>query len=83
MLSIELSGGVQAATRFVERLGLGVDAPSLGGPETLVTRPALTSHAGLDPAVRRGLGIADGLVRISVGLEDPRDLVTDLLQALS
>lgn len=82
MLSFELHGGVEAADRFVASLRLPVDAPSLGGPESLVTRPALTSHAGLDPEVRRGLGIGDGLVRMSVGLEDPRDLVEDLRRAL-
>lgn len=83
MLGVELRGGVEAAQRFVSRMHLPVDAPSLGGPESLVTRPALTSHAGLDPEVRRGLGIADGLIRVSVGLEDPRDLVADLTEALS
>lgn len=83
MLSFELRGGVQAADRFVSRLRWPLNAPSLGGPETLVTRPAQTSHAGLDPDVRRGLGIADGLLRMSIGLEDPRDLVADIQQALS
>jgi cystathionine beta-lyase/cystathionine gamma-synthase len=90
MLSFELEadpaegadGAVQAAERFMARVRLPVDAPSLGGPETLMTRPALTSHAGLHPEVRRGLGIGDGLVRLSVGLEDVGDLVTDLQQAL-
>ncbi|MCA9649769.1 MAG: aminotransferase class I/II-fold pyridoxal phosphate-dependent enzyme [Myxococcales bacterium] len=82
MLSFELHGGVEAAQRFTAALRLPVDAPSLGGPESLVTRPALTSHAGLDPELRRRLGIADGLVRMSVGLEDPRDLIDDLEQAL-
>lgn len=87
MLSFELASGtgseVEVAERFVSRLRLPIDAPSLGGPESLVTRPAVTSHVGLDPEVRRGLGIGDGLVRMSVGLEDPADLVADLEQALS
>jgi cystathionine beta-lyase/cystathionine gamma-synthase len=83
MLSFDLEGGVAAAERLFSRLRLPINAPSLGGPETLVTRPALTSHAGLDPEVRRGLGIGDGLVRMSVGLEDPDDLLADLQQALS
>ncbi|MCX4244310.1 trans-sulfuration enzyme family protein [Paraliomyxa miuraensis] len=86
MLSFDLRAEpgheVEVVRRFVSRLRLPVDAPSLGGPETLVTRPAVTSHAGLDPEVRRGLGIGDGLVRMSVGLEDPADLVADLQQAL-
>ncbi|MEM9453070.1 MAG: aminotransferase class I/II-fold pyridoxal phosphate-dependent enzyme [Myxococcota bacterium] len=83
MLSFELHGGVEAADRFVSRLRWPLNAPSLGGPETLVTRPAQTSHAGLDPDVRRKQGIADGLLRMSIGLEDPRDLIADIQQALS
>jgi len=82
MISVELEGGVEAAERFMKRLRFPIDAPSLGGTETLVTRPALTSHVGLEPALRRSLGIADGLVRISVGLEDSDDLIADLQQAL-
>ena len=82
MMSFDLAGGTEAADRFVDALTLPVNAPSLGGPETLVTRPALTSHLGLDPEVRRGLGIGDGLIRMSVGLEDPRDLIDDLRRAL-
>jgi cystathionine beta-lyase/cystathionine gamma-synthase len=83
MLSFELEGGVEAAERLFSRLRLPIAATSLGGPETLVTRPAQTSHAGLDPEVRRRLGIGDGLVRMSVGLEDADDLIADLRQALS
>lgn len=86
MLSFELhgpDGPLAAAERMLSRLRLPIDAPSLGGPETLVTRPAITSHAGLDPETRRALGIGDGLVRMSVGLEDPADLLADLQQALS
>lgn len=83
MLSFELDGGVAASERLFSRMRLPTDAPSLGGTESLVTRPSLTSHAGLDPEVRRGLGIADGLVRMSVGLEDADDLVADLQQALA
>jgi cystathionine gamma-synthase/cystathionine gamma-lyase/cystathionine beta-lyase len=82
MLGFELKGGIDAARRFCGRLTLGVDAPSLGGPETLVTLPSKTSHAGLDPAVRRSLGIADELVRVSVGLETAEDLIADFEQAL-
>jgi len=83
MLSFELDGGVATTQELFSRMTLPIDAPSLGGPETLVTRPAQTSHAGLDPEVRRRLGIGDGLVRMSVGLEDADDLVADLRQALS
>jgi cystathionine beta-lyase/cystathionine gamma-synthase len=82
MLSFELRGGADAARRFVERTRLFLKAPSLGGVESLVTRPATTSHLGLSPAERARLGITDGLVRISVGLETPADLVADASQAL-
>lgn len=83
MLSFELRGGVEAAERLFQRLALPVNAPSLGGPETLVTRPAITSHAGLAPEERRRQGIGDGLVRVSVGLEAVEDLVEDFQQALA
>ncbi|MCZ6793042.1 MAG: PLP-dependent transferase [Planctomycetota bacterium] len=83
MLSFTLSGGEEAVKRFLSRLSLAIVAPSLGGTETLVSQPALTSHAGLDPTERRGLGIADGLIRVSVGIEDPDDLVEDFNRALS
>ena len=82
MLSFELKGGLAAAERFMGRLRIAANAPSLGGPETLVTRPAVTSHAGLGPEQRKCLGIGDGLVRVSVGLEAALDLVEDFAQAL-
>ena len=72
-----------AAEAFFRRLQLPVVAPSLGGVETLITRPAATSHAGVDPAQRRRMGIDDGLVRLSVGIEAPDDLIADLNQALA
>lgn len=83
MLAFELVGGAAAATAMLAALRLGIDAPSLGGPETLVTLPAKTSHVGVPPQARRAMGIGDGLVRVSVGLEDPADLVEDFLRALS
>lgn len=82
MLSFELHGGIATVERFLSRLRLPINAPSLGGPETLITRPSQTSHVSLDPEVRRGLGIGDGLLRMSIGLEDPHDLVADIEQAL-
>lgn len=82
LFSFELKGGEPAAARLFERLELPINAPSLGGPETLVTLPALTSHAGLSAEVRRAQGISDGLVRISVGLEATEDLIEDFRQAL-
>jgi cystathionine beta-lyase/cystathionine gamma-synthase len=82
VLSVELRGGVDAADRFISRVRLPVSAPSLGGVESLITRPATTSHAGMSAADRRRLGISDGLVRISVGIEATDDLIADLAQAL-
>jgi cystathionine beta-lyase/cystathionine gamma-synthase len=57
-------------------------APSLGGVETLITRPATTSAAGMSPEDRAAVGITDGLVRLSVGVESPDDLIADFRQAL-
>jgi cystathionine beta-lyase/cystathionine gamma-synthase len=82
MLSFELHGEVDVADRFMRRTTLPIIAPSLGGPETLLTRPSRTSHAGMSPEERRKAGISDGLIRMSVGLEDPEEIVEDLLQAL-
>jgi len=76
-------GSDEAAARLLDRLRVMVVAPSLGGVETLVSRPKLTSHAGLDPQQRRQLGITDGLVRIAAGVEAPEDLIRDLEQALA
>ena len=82
MLSFELHGGAAAADRFIKQTTLPIVAPSLGGPETLLTRPALTSHAGMDPDERHKAGISDGLIRMSVGLESPEEIAADLMQAL-
>jgi len=82
MLSFEMRGGKEAAGAFLRRMRVPLHAPSLGGPETLVTRPAATSHAGLSAEQRRALGISDALVRMSVGLESAEDLLEDLAQAL-
>ena len=71
-----------AAAALFEKLHLAVSAPSLGGPETLITRPATTSHAGLQPQERARLGISDDLVRVSVGLEATEDLIEDFDGAL-
>ena len=82
MLSFEMKNGVDAAERFFDRVQLPVIAPSLGGIETLLTRPATTSHSGLTPAEREEMGITDGLVRVSVGIENTGDLIDDFKQAL-
>ena len=82
MVSIEVKGGGEAATRVADRLKLFALAPSLGGAESLVTQPCTTTHHGLAPEERARRGISDGLLRLSVGLEDAADLVADLNQAL-
>jgi cystathionine beta-lyase/cystathionine gamma-synthase len=82
MLSFELKGGVEAAERFMKAVTLSIIAPSLGGVETLMTRPATTSHLGMSPEDRKRIGIADGLIRLSVGIEATEDLVRDFEQAL-
>jgi cystathionine beta-lyase/cystathionine gamma-synthase len=82
MLSFELEGDVAAADRFIARTRLPILAPSLGGVETLITRPATTSHAGMSPEDRHAMGISDRLIRLSVGIEAVDDLLGDLVQAL-
>jgi cystathionine beta-lyase/cystathionine gamma-synthase len=82
MMSFELHDGVEGAESFMRAARLPAVAPSLGGVETLVTRPSLTSHSGLSVDNRRKLGISDGLIRLSVGIEATQDLIEDFLQAL-
>jgi cystathionine beta-lyase/cystathionine gamma-synthase len=82
MLSFEVENA-EVAARVCSRLQLGVDAPSLGGVETLVTRPTTTSHKPLTREARERLGITDGLIRVSVGIEDADDLIADFAQALA
>ncbi len=83
MLSISLRGGLPAARRFCSEVRLAIFAPSLGGVETLVTRPAETSHSTMSRAEREAIGITDGLVRISVGIEHVDDLAEDFTNALN
>lgn len=83
LMSFELADGAAAAERMFQRLEIPICAPSLGGTETLITRPVTTSHAGLAAEVRRRQGITDGLVRLSVGLESTQDLIEDFAAALS
>jgi len=82
LLSFELAGGEAAAVRFFDRLKLIIHAVSLGGPETLVTRPAKSSHRGMTTEARQQAGISDGLIRLSAGIEDSADLIRDLEQAI-
>lgn len=82
MVSIVVRGGDAAALRLVRALELALEASSLGGVETLVSLPYNTSHARMSPADRAAAGIPPGFVRISVGIEDVRDLCADFTQAL-
>jgi cystathionine beta-lyase/cystathionine gamma-synthase len=82
MLSLRLHGGEQAAQALLDALTLAFVAPSLGGVETLITRPVATSHAGMSLPDRERLGITADLIRISAGIEGTRDLVGDFAQAL-
>ena len=82
MLSFELKGGVQAAERFMQNTTLPIIAPSLGGVEMLITRPATTSHSGMSLEDRQALGISDSLIRVSVGIEATEDIIEDFDQAL-
>lgn len=82
MLSFELKGGYRPGKRFVESVRTATLAVSLGGGETLVQHPASMTHGPLTDAERRTSGVTEGLVRVSVGLEDPEDLLEDFGQAL-
>ncbi len=82
MLALELKAGGKAADRLLKRLKLVTHAPSLGGVDTLVSEPRYTSHAKMTSAQRAAIGIPDGFLRFSIGLEDADDLIADLEQAL-
>jgi cystathionine beta-lyase/cystathionine gamma-synthase len=82
MLSFELKGDIQAADRFIQNTTLPISAPSLGGVESLITRPAITSHSGMSPEDRQTMGISDTLIRLSVGIEATEDIIEDFNQAL-
>lgn len=83
MMSFELAGGEEAARRFEAAVTIPIVAPSLGGVESLITRPAATSHAGLTQEERAKVGVSDGLIRVSVGIEGTSDLVADFDAALA
>jgi cystathionine gamma-synthase/methionine-gamma-lyase len=80
--SFDVVGGKDAAFRVLNRLQVAKLAVSLGGTETLMCHPASTTHSGVDPALRARLGVTEGLIRISVGIENADDLIADLSQAL-
>jgi methionine-gamma-lyase len=82
LFSLDLKGGKPAAFEFLRNLKIARNAVSLGGVETLTCHPKTTTHSGLRPEEMEQAGIGDGLVRVSVGIEDWRDLLADFEQAL-
>jgi cystathionine beta-lyase/cystathionine gamma-synthase len=82
MMALVVAGGGNAAERFLAQLELVTHAPSLGGVDTLVSEPRYTSHAAMTPEARAEIGIPDGFLRFSVGIEDVGDLIADFEQAL-
>ena len=83
MMAVELAGGAKAADKMLKRLTLFRHAPSLGGVDSLVSEPRYTSHSHLTAAERAKLGVPDGFLRLSIGIEDADDLIADLSQAVS
>jgi cystathionine beta-lyase/cystathionine gamma-synthase len=82
MISFEVEGTGDDARRLTESLRLFTLAPSLGGVESLVSIPVLTSHAMIDPEHRKKMGVTEQMVRLSVGIENVDDLIADLEHAL-
>jgi cystathionine beta-lyase/cystathionine gamma-synthase len=82
LFSLDFKGGTLAAFTFLRNLRIARNAVSLGGVETLACHPKTTTHSGMSPRELEEAGIGDGLVRVSVGIEDWRDLLVDFEQAL-
>jgi cystathionine beta-lyase/cystathionine gamma-synthase len=82
VLSFEIDGGFNDCARFVDALNLAHVATSFGGPETLICHPATSTHVGLSPDDLEKSGISQGLLRLSVGLENSADIIDDLSAAL-
>jgi cystathionine beta-lyase/cystathionine gamma-synthase len=82
MMAIELKGGASATLKFVRKLQLFAYAASLGGVDSLVIEPRYSSHEHMTPEERQRIGIPDGFLRMSIGLENAEDLIADIEQAL-
>ena len=82
MLTVEVAGGIPAGRRVLERVRIASAAASLGGTKTLILHPASITHTQVPRETREAIGITDGLLRVSVGIEDPDDLIADLREAL-
>ena len=83
IISLEINGGLEASKKFLEKTKIFSLAESLGGVESLIEHPALMTHASVPKAVRDEIGISDGLIRLSVGIESIEDLIDDINQALN
>ena len=82
MLSFELEGGFTAAVKFMGRLQFCTLAPTLGDVDTLIVHPASMSHMDIPKVEREAVGISDGLIRVSVGIENVKDILKDIEQAI-
>jgi O-succinylhomoserine sulfhydrylase len=82
MLAIDVKGGRKAAFKFLNAVKIAIISNNLGDAKTILTHPATTTHQRLPQAQKDLLGITDGLVRISIGIEDTDDLIADIQQAL-
>lgn len=82
IMAVELKGGKAAARHFLDHLNLVTQAVSLGDTDSLACHPATTTHSAVSEKIRLESGITDGLVRISIGIEDTEDLIADFKQAL-
>jgi cystathionine beta-lyase/cystathionine gamma-synthase len=82
MVGLELKDGIHGVTRFLRRLKLIIHAPSLAGVESLISEPRYTSHRHIGQTDRERMGIPDGFLRLSCGIEDVEDIIADLEQAL-
>ena len=83
IISIEVNGGIDASRKFLKKTKIFTLAESLGGVESLIEHPALMTHASLPAETRKKIGITDGLIRLSVGIETLSDLIEDIEQALN
>jgi methionine-gamma-lyase len=83
MISFEVNGGIDAGKTVMDNMQLAVLAVSLGGVETLIQHPASMTHSKLSKQARETAGISDGLIRLSIGIENVEDILSDLEQALA
>jgi cystathionine gamma-lyase len=82
MISFYVKGGIEQTTKFLTNLKIFTLAESLGGVESLAEAPSVMTHGSVPPAVRAQLGIEDNFIRLSVGIENEKDLVNDVVKAL-